>query len=105
MVKNSPRPVDFFAANYYAQVDPELCTGCETCINRCQLEAVNMVDGVAVVDINRCIGCGNCVVTCEANACILHEKEQKHTPPSDKETMFKMLWEKKQENAKQHKPE
>jgi ferredoxin len=105
MVKNSPRPVDFFATNYYAQVDPELCTGCETCINRCQLEAVKMVDGAAVVDINRCIGCGNCVVTCEANACILHEKEQKHIPPSDKETMFNMIWEKKQENVKQHQPE
>lgn len=105
MVKNSPRPVDFFATNYYARVDPELCTGCETCINRCQLEAVKMVDGVAVVDIDRCIGCGNCVLTCEANACILHEKEQKHIPPSDKETMFNMIWEKKQENAKQHQPE
>jgi electron transport complex protein RnfB len=105
MAKNSPRPVDFFTTNYYARIDPELCVGCETCIKRCPLEAVKMADGVAVVDDNRCIGCGNCVVTCEANACILHEKEQKHIPPSDKETMYNMIWEKKQEKAKQQQPE
>ena len=101
MAKNSPRPVDFFVTNYYAQIDPELCVGCGICIQRCPLDAVTMPDGVAVVDADRCIGCGNCVITCEENACILHEKEEKHIPPSDKETMFNMIWEKKQEKAKE----
>ena len=36
-VKKFPRPADFYATNYYAEADPELCTGCEGCVERCQL--------------------------------------------------------------------
>ena len=59
-----------------------------------------MSDNIAVVDLIRCIGCGNCVVTCEAKACVLREKDEKLIPPEDKETMFNMIWEKKQDLKK-----
>ena len=89
-VKNSPRPADMYASNYYA-----VCTGCGTCVARCQLEARTLVDGKAVVDLDRCIGCGNCVVTCESGASRMVAKEIKHVPPKDKDTMFLNILEKK----------
>ena len=38
-VKKFPRPSELYATNYYAEVDPELCTGCGICVERCQMEA------------------------------------------------------------------
>ncbi len=86
--KKTPRPADLYASNYYVTVDPELCTGCEVCIGRCQMEARVMVDGVAIVDIDRCIGCGNCVVTCESGATQLIPKEEQLIPFKDKDATF-----------------
>ena len=87
-VKKSPRPANLYATNYYLEVDSALCTGCATCIKRCQLEARVMANGVATVNLDRCIGCGNCVVTCQSKASRLHKKEQELIPPKDKDTMY-----------------
>jgi electron transport complex protein RnfB len=94
-VKKSPRPADMYASNYYAEVNAEVCTGCGTCVKRCQLEARKLINGKAVVDLDRCIGCGNCVVTCESGASRMMAKETKHVPPKDKDTMFLNILEKK----------
>jgi len=51
-------------SNYYALVDTDTCDGCETCIERCQINAIEMKDEVASITNNRCIGCGLCVSTC-----------------------------------------
>jgi H+/Na+-translocating ferredoxin:NAD+ oxidoreductase subunit B len=49
------------AANYYAKVDAELCTGCGICENdRCQMSAIKVIDGTAVVSKDDCLGCGAC---------------------------------------------
>jgi electron transport complex protein RnfB len=86
--KQLPRPVDMYLSNYYAEVDPELCTGCEECIERCQLEALAMVDGVATVNLDRCIGCGNCVIICPSNASQLRKKGEEIVPVKDKDTFY-----------------
>jgi Fe-S-cluster-containing hydrogenase component 2 len=85
-IKHHPRPAVLYATNHYAEVDPELCTGCETCIDRCQLEALSMVNGMAKVNLDRCIGCGNCVAICPANAPQLKKKEKETIPPADKDS-------------------
>ncbi|MDX9787603.1 MAG: 4Fe-4S binding protein [Desulfobacterales bacterium] len=65
------------AANYYAEVDPDLCSGCETCIERCQTGALSIgEDNCAVVDRNRCIGCGVCVTVCPVEALRLKQKPE-----------------------------
>jgi electron transport complex protein RnfB len=87
-IKKSPRPADYYATNYCVEVDPELCTGCEICVERCQLEARVMVDGVATVNPDRCIGCGNCVVFCEFGANQLRKKEQELVPPKDTQALY-----------------
>ena len=81
--KKFPRPADFYATNFYAEVDAELCTGCEACAERCQLGAPELVNDVAFINLNRCIGCGNCVVTCASNAIKLRKKERETVPPKD----------------------
>jgi electron transport complex protein RnfB len=56
------------ASSYRAVVDPGACTGCEICVERCQVKAIAVHDGVAVVDRGRCIGCGLCVSGCSPEA-------------------------------------
>jgi electron transport complex protein RnfB len=51
-------------ANYYAVIDPALCAGCGTCVERCQVHAIHDQDGVSVVTQEKCIGCGLCVTGC-----------------------------------------
>jgi len=90
-LKEHPRPAELFLTNYYVEVDPELCNGCEICVDKCQMDARAMVDGIAVVNLDRCIGCGNCVVLCSSNANSLQKKEQEIVPPDDKEAYYMTL--------------
>ena len=76
-LKQMSRPADCVSSNYYALVENELCIGCETCVERCQMEAIQMKDSCAVIDRARCIGCGLCVPTCNARAIRLQVKEEK----------------------------
>ena len=61
-------------SRYQAYVDTEQCKGCQTCINRCQFDAIDMQRPAgskklkAVVDGEKCFGCGVCVVTCETGS-------------------------------------
>ena len=87
-VKKYPRPAGLYASNYCSEVNPELCTGCEECIDPCQLDALTLVDGVATVNPDRCIGCGNCVVICTFNAIGLRKKEVESLPPKDRDALY-----------------
>lgn len=73
------------AANYYSTIDPALCKGCGTCINRCQVHATSLRDGVSVVDRSACIGCGLCVTGCPAKAAQLEPKpaSERVDPPQN----------------------
>ncbi len=82
-IKTQPSPAEAVKSNYFAVVDPDECTGCETCLERCQMEAFDMVDGIAEVELNRCIGCGLCVTTCPTEAIALQAKaeDRQYEPP------------------------
>lgn len=90
-LKALPRPAELFLTNYYVEVDPELCDGCEICVDKCQMDARTMVDDIAVVNLDRCIGCGNCVALCPTNANSLRKKESEFVPPDDKEAYYEIL--------------
>jgi electron transport complex protein RnfB len=94
-IKKLPRPADYYATNYYAEINPDACTGCQTCMERCQLEAPFMTDGVMAINLDRCIGCGNCVVTCESNAIRLRKKETETVPPKDMTSLHMKILSKK----------
>lgn len=51
-----------------AVVDAEKCTGCESCVESCPLEAISMKDGLAVVDAETCGDCGACIDACPVEA-------------------------------------
>ena len=68
-VKKFPKPAELVFSNYQSAINGGNCTGCEICLDRCQMEAISMnKDGVAQVDLDRCIGCGLCVTTCPSEA-------------------------------------
>ena len=72
-------------ANYFGEINSEECTGCEICIDRCQIGAISMKEDVATVDLSRCIGCGLCVTGCPCDAVKLQKKSdaQLIRPPAD----------------------
>lgn len=47
-----------------AIVDTEKCKGCGICIEKCPIEATEMVGDHSIVNVDRCIGCGICVHHC-----------------------------------------
>lgn len=86
-----PRPASLVVSNYYAVVDPDLCTACETCVERCQMEAIGLNDQeVAEVNLDRCIGCGLCVTTCAGEALSMEPKpeDQYYTPPESASQVY-----------------
>ena len=91
--KMLPKPVDFWATNYYASVNTETCTGCGTCVERCQVNAAAVDDsvGISFVNLSRCIGCGNCVVTCPTGAMSLLKTEKEIVPPQDTEGLYDVI--------------
>lgn len=77
------KPVDWADSNFYAVVDEDLCTGCETCVDRCIMEAIKVGEkGVAEIDLDKCLGCGLCVTKCPVEALMLKEKDgiQRYKP-------------------------
>ena len=51
-----------------AVVDPETCTGCESCVDACPVEAISMEEDIAKVDEDTCTDCETCVEVCPVEA-------------------------------------
>jgi Na+-translocating ferredoxin:NAD+ oxidoreductase subunit B len=92
-----PKPLDYWASNYYAEVDMNACNGCGVCETKCQVGAVRIPAGmqVAFVDLNRCIGCGICVSTCPDQALSLSKKPVETRPPETREDLYDIIMSKK----------
>jgi electron transport complex protein RnfB len=72
-----PRPAEAVASKYFAVVDTNLCTGCEICLERCQMGAISLTDeSLAQINLDRCIGCGLCVTKCPTEALHLEIKPE-----------------------------
>lgn len=84
-LKIQDSPAEAVKSNYYAVIDEDLCTGCEVCLDRCQMDAIDIIDENAVVNRKRCIGCGLCVTTCDTEAVGLVRKsgESIYEPPKN----------------------
>jgi Pyruvate/2-oxoacid:ferredoxin oxidoreductase delta subunit len=69
-------------SRFQAEVDKVACTGCQTCVERCPFEAVEMVKIPgekklkAQIISEKCFGCGVCAVGCESEAIRLVEVRQ-----------------------------
>ena len=93
-IKKFPKPADMVFSNYQAAIKAENCTGCEACLERCQMEAISMSpDCTASVNLDRCIGCGLCVTACPADAVVLAAKpaSQRKVPPATSGEQMMMI--------------
>lgn len=64
------------ATNFIAVIDPELCTGCGTCVDHCHTGAAYLDDAdKAQRNPDICIGCGVCAAFCPEEAISLQETE------------------------------
>ncbi len=50
------------------KVDVDECTGCETCIEVCPVEAISMKGDTAFIDPETCTECETCVPECPVEA-------------------------------------
>ncbi|MFC1896316.1 ATP-binding protein [Thermodesulfobacteriota bacterium] len=68
-MRRTPKPAELVISNHRAIVDPDRCSGCELCIDKCQVNALTMNDeGIAEINYDRCIGCGLCAPACPDEA-------------------------------------
>ena len=69
------------SSGYLAEIDQELCIGCETCHTTCQFDALytNEDEGTSA-DPAKCMGCGVCVNACPTEAIRLELAPEKGIP-------------------------
>ena len=75
-LKQMPQPAAWVSSAFCVEADTEKCVGCETCVDRCQMQALSMAAEKTALDADRCIGCGLCVTTCPGGALRLKRKPE-----------------------------
>jgi Pyruvate/2-oxoacid:ferredoxin oxidoreductase delta subunit len=72
--KRHPQPASLVSSPFRISAEADLCVACGDCLDRCQMEALSLVDDVVALDLDRCIGCGLCVAACPAECLYLVRK-------------------------------
>ncbi|MBW1895016.1 MAG: CoB--CoM heterodisulfide reductase iron-sulfur subunit A family protein, partial [Deltaproteobacteria bacterium] len=54
-------------------IDPDLCTGCRTCIGVCAYSAITFDESLNIAKVNDvlCQGCGSCAAACPSSAAMI----------------------------------
>lgn len=94
MILQQPHPSAMFNSGFEPRFDPDKCTACETCLDRCPAIALEMSDqDVPEVDLNLCFGCAVCATGCDDDAITMVAKEVGYEPPpkNNAELMQKMV--------------
>ncbi len=87
-----PKPALFLNSGFQPEWDQDLCTGCETCIDRCPMKALAAGgENVPVLDLDRCIGCGVCVTGCPMEAISLETRQGYTAPPANQQELREAL--------------
>ncbi|MEW6034878.1 MAG: 4Fe-4S binding protein [Chloroflexota bacterium] len=85
-------PTTVVRSRFIPGIEPELCNGCEACVQACPMDALTLVDEKAVLDAGRCIGCGLCVSECPLEAISLRLKpEPAPAPPANFVELMKTI--------------
>ena len=83
-VLKQSKPAVSFNSGFQPCFDPDLCEGCETCIERCPAEALIMGENdVPQLDLDRCFGCAVCVTGCPSEAIVMDAKADFPVPPKN----------------------
>jgi electron transport complex protein RnfB len=72
-------------SDFQIALDPDSCSACGDCIERCQFHALSLSVAVLDIDIARCMGCGLCVVACPTDGLHLERRKpgEVSLPPAD----------------------
>jgi ferredoxin len=92
-VKRHPQPASLVSTSFIATLNAETCKGCGICVERCQMEALQIQDRKAALDLGRCIGCGLCVSTCPTGSLALTRKpasEQARVPKTMEQAWIRL---------------
>jgi len=84
-------PAQYFASNYYAELDSDACISCGVCEPRCNMDAITINNEKYLVDLTRCIGCGNCSSVCPVEAITLVKKQKEILPPKNSYETYKVI--------------
>ncbi len=74
--------------NYVVEVIQESCDLCETCLERCPMEALSVVDSGIVRDAQLCIGCGLCASTCPSETRKRVDRGGPQVPPKGHRELY-----------------
>ncbi|MBU3915679.1 hypothetical protein KKA14_09115 [bacterium] len=77
------KPGLFFNSGFEPRFNPDTCTACETCIERCPPAALVYGDGVPEVNLDLCFGCAVCVTGCDDEAITMVNKPNFPNPPTN----------------------
>jgi len=83
LYKRHPKPVSLVSTPFVAVHNAETCSSCGVCVERCQMEALQIEADTITQNPDRCIGCGLCVSTCPTDSIRLvrkPESEQSEVP-------------------------
>ena len=87
-----PKPGRALNSGFQPRWDTERCSACETCIERCPMDALQMsAEQIPAVDLDRCIGCGVCATGCPEEAIEMIERADIPAPPPDRRTLKEHL--------------
>ena len=86
-------PASVAGSNFIAEIARDNCTGCGTCVDRCQVNALELVDDTAALHKERCIGCGLCVSGCDFDAVSLIRRAEDSTPPQTINKLMMKIYE------------
>jgi Pyruvate/2-oxoacid:ferredoxin oxidoreductase delta subunit len=78
---SQPKPGKILFSGFQPRVNPDLCTGCQTCVDRCPAKAVTLIQDLPEIDTDRCFGCAVCGIGCPAGAIQMIEKPGSPEPP------------------------
>jgi ferredoxin len=67
-----------YKAEYVVDMTSDLCTGCKSCISKCQFGALRYDPFSRSVTVNhdKCYGCGVCLHACEYDALRIHPRNE-----------------------------
>ncbi len=68
-------------SSFIVTVDEDECSGCGSCVDRCQMEALTLNGDLVIRTAERCIGCGLCISVCPTEALKMDLREGAQVPP------------------------
>ncbi|KPJ76117.1 MAG: hypothetical protein AMJ54_12765 [Deltaproteobacteria bacterium SG8_13] len=87
-----PQPGRALSSGFQPEWYAERCTACETCIERCPMDALQVgPEEIPQVDMDRCIGCGVCATGCPEQAIEMRQRQDTPPPPLDRRALKESL--------------